>query len=43
MVPKETKINTYAKVSSDQQRVLWYVMILSVVVNISISALKHSL
>ena len=40
MAPKETKINTYAKVSSDQQRVLWYVMILSVVDNFRISALK---
>ena len=35
MAPKETKINTYAKVSSDQQRVLWYAMILSVVVKFS--------
>ena len=34
MAPRETENNAYAKFSSDQQRVLWYVMIFSVVVNL---------
>ena len=34
MAPRETENNAYAKVWSDQQRVLWYVMIFSVVVNL---------
>ena len=33
MAPGETENNAYAKFWSDQQRVLWYVMVLSVVVN----------
>ena len=33
MVPRETENNAYAKFWSDQQRVLWYVMVFSVVVN----------
>ena len=33
MAPRETEINAYAKFWSDQQRVLWYVMAFSVVVN----------
>ena len=34
MAPRETENNAYAKFSSDQQRVLWYVTIFSVVVNL---------
>ena len=34
MAPRETENNAYAKFWSDQQRVLWYVMIFSVVVNL---------
>ena len=33
MAPRETENNAYAKFWSDQQRVLWYVMVFSVVVN----------
>ena len=33
MTPRETENNSYAKFWSDQQRVLWYVMVFSVVVN----------
>ena len=33
MAPRETEINAYAKILDDQQRVLWYVMVFSVVVN----------
>ena len=33
MAPRETKNNAYAKFWSDQQRVLWYVVAFSVVVN----------
>ena len=33
MAPRETEINAYAKFWSDQQRVLWYVMVFSVLVN----------
>ena len=33
MAPRETENNSYAKFWSDQQRVLWYVMVFSVVVN----------
>ena len=33
MVPRETEDNAYAKSWSDQQRVLWHVMIFSGVVN----------
>ena len=33
MAPRETENNAYAKFWSDQQRVLWYVMVLSVMVN----------
>ena len=33
MVPRETEDNAYAKFWSDQQRVLWHVMIFSGVVN----------
>ena len=37
MAPRETEINAYAKFWSDQQRVLWYVMVFSVVVdNVSV-------
>ena len=32
--PRETENNAYAKFWSDQQRVLWYLMIFSVVVNL---------
>ena len=32
-LPRETEDNTYAKFWSDQQRVLWYVMVFSGVVN----------
>ena len=34
MAPRETELNAYAKIWSDQQRVLWYVMAFSLVVNI---------
>ena len=34
MAPRETELNAYAKFWSDQQRVLWYVMTFSAVVNI---------
>ena len=33
MAPRETENNAYAKFWSDQQRVLWYVMVFSGVVN----------
>ena len=33
MAPRETENNAYAKFWSDQQRVLWYVMVFSVAVN----------
>ena len=33
MARRETENNSYAKFWSDQQRVLWYVMVFSVVVN----------
>ena len=33
MAPIETENNAYTKFWSDQQRVLWYVMVFSVVVN----------
>ena len=33
MAPRETENNAYAKFWSDQQRVLWYVMVFSVLVN----------
>ena len=33
MAPRGTENNAYAKFWSDQQRVLWYVMVLSVVVD----------
>ena len=33
MAPRETENNADAKCWSDQQRVLWYVMVFSVVVN----------
>ena len=33
MASRETENNSYAKFWSDQQRVLWYVMVFSVVVN----------
>ena len=33
MAPRETENNSYAKFWSDQQRVLWYVMVFSVEVN----------
>ena len=33
MAPRETENNAYAKVWSDQQRVLWHVMVFSGVVN----------
>ena len=34
MAPRETENNAFAKFWSDQQRVLWYLMIFSVVVNL---------
>ena len=34
MAPRETENNAYAKFWSDQQRVLWYLMIFSVAVNL---------
>ena len=37
MAPRETENNAYAKFWSDQQRVLWYVMVFSVVVNTRIA------
>ena len=37
MALRETENNAYAKFWSDQQRVLWYVMVFSVVVNLSIA------
>ena len=40
MAPRETEINAYAKFWSDQQRVLWYVMAFSVLVNWSLFGLK---
>ena len=40
MAPRETELNAYAKFWSDQQRVLWYVMAFSVVVNWSLCGLK---
>ena len=33
MAPRETENNAYAKFWNDQQRVLWYVMVFSGVVN----------
>ena len=33
MAPRETENNAYAKFLGDKQRALWYVMILSGVVN----------
>ena len=33
MAPRETESNAYAKFWSDQQRVLWYVMVFSLVLN----------
>ena len=33
MAQRETENNAYAKFWSDQERVLWYVMVFSVVVN----------
>ena len=33
MAPRETENNAYAKFLGDKQRVLWYVMVVSVVVN----------
>ena len=33
MTPRETKNNVYAKFWGDKQRVLWYVMVFSGVVN----------
>ena len=38
MAPKETKKCAYAKFWSNQPRVLWYVMVFSVVINFSIEA-----
>ena len=34
MAPRETENNAYAKFWSDQQRLLWYLMIFSAVVNL---------
>ena len=33
MAPRETENNAYAKFWGDKQRVLWYVMVFSAVVN----------
>ena len=38
MAPRETKNNAYAKFWGDKQRVLWYVMVFSGVVNCSTGA-----
>ena len=34
MAPRETENNAYAKFWGDKQRALWYVMVLSVEVNL---------
>ena len=36
MAPRETENNAYAKFCGDKQRVLWYVMVFSGVVNCNI-------
>ena len=38
MAPRETENNAYAKFWADKQRAFWYVMLLSVVVNLLDSA-----
>ena len=37
VAPRETENNAYAKFWSEQQRVLWYVIVFSVVVNTRIA------
>ena len=39
MAPRETENNAYAKFWGDKQRVLWYVMVFSGVVNFGLHAL----
>ena len=38
MAPRETENNAYAKFWADKQRAFWYVMLLSVLVNLLDSA-----
>ena len=40
MVPRETENNAYAKFWGDEQRALWYVMVFSGVVNLSLTCSK---
>ena len=37
MAPRETENNAYAKFWADKQRALWYVMVFSGVVNLSVA------
>ena len=42
MAPRESENNAYAKFWSGQQRVLWYVMVFSVVFNTRIAETAHT-
>ena len=42
MAPRETENNAYAKFWSDQQRVLWYVMVFSRVFKLHVTLTGHN-
>ena len=42
MAPRETENNAYAKFWSDQQRVLWYVMVFSRVFKLHVTLSGHN-